>query len=90
MFLRWSDLDQDKALAWLRREAERCSGCGTFPFEDRGRYIAQAYQCPSCEIKEVESESDGAKAIKGAYVRLLPLSEVIYVDEDGEECLPEE
>jgi len=58
-FLSWPAMDQDKALAFLRRKALSCSGCGTRREEwdkDRYAYVASAQRCTGCELIAMESE----------------------------------
>lgn len=59
---RWTDEDQDKALAWARLQQHTCPRCGTLPeewVEPDGRtvpdppYIAEAARCYGCA--EVEA-----------------------------------
>jgi hypothetical protein len=51
-FLRWSQRDQDAALAWTSYEARRCRGCGTHPDEwaddPRAYHAHLSEQCPGC------------------------------------------
>lgn len=73
-FQSWSDEDQDKALAFRRRERSLCPGCGTSKEEwrvDPDAYLADVEVCHGCERVELENENDVAKA-KGAKVGLLP------------------
>lgn len=57
-FLAWSEDDQAKALAYVRREREKCSRCGTRKAEwekDRFAFVGNIEVCPGCEVLEQES-----------------------------------
>lgn len=59
-FLSWPAEDQDKALAYLRFERQRCSGCGTRKAEwerDPFAYVGNTRKCPGCEVLEQEAEN---------------------------------
>lgn len=82
-FLDWSELDQDKALAWVRRKAEQCNGCGTRRQEwldDRFAYVAESYTCPGCEVIAQERGNVPDKA-KGVHIRLVPFDLASEVSE---------
>lgn len=73
-FLEWDELDQDKALAWLREQATVCKGCGTRKAEwdrDRFAYVGQIKYCPGCEVLAMEQDNvpEGAR---GTTVHLAP------------------
>ncbi len=73
-FLSWTPLDQDKALAWRRAQAELCQGCGTRSSEwakDRFAYVGQTRYCPGCEILEQERENI-REGVQGVTVHLVP------------------
>lgn len=75
-FLSWSELDQDKALAWVRRQAEFCRGCGTRRedwLNDRFAFVAESEICPGCEVMEQE-KSNVPKESKGVHIRLVPFA----------------
>lgn len=75
-FLSWSELDQDKALAWVRRQALHCKGCGTRQEEwdeDRFAYVAESYICPGCEVIAQERENVPDKQ-KGVHIKLVPFA----------------
>ena len=75
-FLRWPEPDQDKALAYTTREAQRCSSCGTFSEDwmdgDRPKevppYLPDSVHCYGCEALEqertaiAEYRKDGGRA----------------------------
>lgn len=82
--LRWSDSDQDKALAFERYRRLACFGCGTFPDEwldpTTGRtvadppYIAEAVRCYGCAERDAvagEIRKAGGD-LDGISVRLRP------------------
>jgi hypothetical protein len=56
-FLSWSADDQDKALAWLADQSNRCPDCRTRPEEwdpaqggSRTAYVADVTRCLGCEV----------------------------------------
>ncbi len=69
VFLSWDEMDQDKAIEWLRREARKCPTCRTTREEwerDPTAYIGAHDICPGDEILEQERENvpDGAKGVR--------------------------
>lgn len=57
-FLAWSEDDQQKALWWQAREAQRCTGCGTHPDDwnedvggSRDAYVPEERTCPGCRAR---------------------------------------
>jgi hypothetical protein len=73
--LRWTELDQDKALAWKREQRKICPGCSTRRSEwdrDRDAYIGDIEVCPGCERVEQEQENVGQSKVKGVKIRLVP------------------
>ncbi len=74
-FLRWSELDQDKALAWAAAQREICV-CGTRRSEwerNPNAYVGFIDQCPGCELIELERDNV-PEGTKGAKVGLIPLA----------------
>jgi hypothetical protein len=72
-FLAWPDADQDKALGFLREQRQVCT-CGTRRDEwerDRFAYVAEQYQCPGCELLEMERAQVPEHA-RGVKVFLVP------------------
>ena len=70
VFLRWSDDDRDKALAWARLGRATCSDCGTRPDEweaDRDAYRPDHHICQGCleiaqhrgQIKDIAERTPG-------------------------------
>ena len=69
-FIKWDPLDQDKALAWVIAERQRCSNCGTVPSDwldgtgaDREPppYVATSELCVGCatlreKLEEIPEE----------------------------------
>lgn len=56
----WLPDDQDKALAWNRRQRELCSGCGTHSDEwkdDPDAYVGWLESCKGCERLEAENSN---------------------------------
>lgn len=68
-FLAWSDLDRAKALAWQRREGERCPSCGmdhTAPdgtrYDERSLpWRVEHHTCPSCRALALSVDPVGDK-----------------------------
>lgn len=64
VFLKWDPDDQDKAIAWSRRQKARCPGCGTIPEDwmDGGKpkehppYVADSFKCMGCLTLEYSNE----------------------------------
>ncbi len=91
-FLSWPADDQDKALAWLAEESERCGQCGTRSDEhdprvggDPHRYEAVASRCRGCELiaqKRRDLQKDAPDAL-GVRVGLQLAPE----DEDDDDVL---
>ena len=72
---RWEEEDRELALAYMRMDRERCSGCGTFSDEwdrDRFAYVAHATVCPGCENLEREKDNVPAEGVPGLKTYLLP------------------
>lgn len=70
----WLDDDQDKALAWTRREARRCPKCRTLPEEwerDPDAYLADTHRCLGCERVEQAYASVGDDE-RGVHAYLRP------------------
>jgi len=64
-FLSWDPDDQDKALAWMLHEGEKCPGCGTFPSEwlddegypvDPEPYDPKSLLCVGCKTLAEKQE----------------------------------
>lgn len=56
MFLEWDDADQDKALAWMVEDADRCSGCGTQSYEEPTSSIGEitCLVCSKLELRRAD------------------------------------
>lgn len=79
-FLNWDIDDQAKALGWAAEEAQRCSQCGTAPWEwaeDNHAYEAETRVCLGClEIGSAQKDSqEAAKSTPGlkTYLQKRPL-----------------
>lgn len=88
MFLSWDTQDQDKALAWLRDQSARCSGCGTRKDEwvrDKFAYVVHTEQCPGCEQVEAEHEEmrEDAHRKMGVKVTLIPRGLALSMIDEG-------
>lgn len=73
-FLSWDELDQDKALAYMREQRKICE-CGTRREEwerDRFAYVAMPYHCPGCELIEIEKRNLPDNAPPGIKIPLVP------------------
>lgn len=75
-FLGWCEGCQAKALAWSRRERERCHGCGIHPSdagEDPVAFVGWVTHCDWCEALEQEKrnipEEQASPAWKVSLVR---------------------
>jgi hypothetical protein len=72
----WTDLDQDKALAWNREQRKQCATCKTRKDEwesDPDRYVGNIERCPGCERLEQEQENvQQMKGAKGLKIGLVP------------------
>jgi hypothetical protein len=56
----WLGADRDKALWWLIRDRQTCSGCGTRAEEwedDLDAYTAEPHFCRGCEVRASADES---------------------------------
>lgn len=59
-FLAWCPCCQDKTLDYVRREREKCNGCGTHPDEwerDPDVYVGHLEECPGCSRLEAEDQN---------------------------------
>lgn len=89
--MEWDELDQDKALGWVREQAKRCSGCGTRASEwakDRFAYVGQVKYCPGCEVLEQERDNVREDA-RGVTVYLAPRELANDPDEEKDVGLQE-
>lgn len=79
----WTEEDQQKALWWMVRERQRCSGCGTHPDdwnEDLGgrrdAFVAEERTCPGCRERGpaeqlLQKEQHSGPAKHGARIVLV-------------------
>lgn len=73
-FLGWEPSDRAKTIAYALERAERCSSCGTSPWEwqaDPDAYVAVRQQCPGCMRREAVME-DTKDPPKGSSVVMMP------------------
>jgi len=90
VFLGWSDDDQDKALAWVSAEAEKCSRCRTTAAEwdpkqggSRTAYVADESRCLGCEVLDMAARDLGDEQdTLGMKLGLVPNDEP---DDDGDD-----
>lgn len=71
----WTDLDQDKALAWNREQRKLCPGCRTKKSEwdrDKDAYVGNTEVCPGCDRLEQEQENVRESKVRGVKVGLVP------------------
>lgn len=79
-FLSWSDDDRAKAMWWMVRERQTCSGCGTRREEWIGpddkphldAYEAKAQLCYGCRAISAEQERQGETPPAGLQIVLKP------------------
>lgn len=75
-FLSWSAEDRAKTLAYILEEAERCTLCGTAPWEweeNPFAYEPTEKFCKGCYQKEVSSHGD---QLPGTTIELAPVTEL--------------
>lgn len=65
-FLSWDQADQDAALAWQARQAQRCPSCGWHPEEGPRHHHVEV--CPSCSDRDRITSSDEFRSARGAHV----------------------
>lgn len=85
VFLDWPEDDQDKALAYMRDQAERCGGCGTKRSEwesDHFAYVGHVEVCPGCEAIAQEHENIDNAAKTGADTKGLRVGLVTQATAD--------
>ncbi len=90
---RWSGEDQDRVLAYLAEQKQRCRGCGTYEWE-RDDFLdtveADGYRCIVCEQRDARmTEIRETDALKhGLYMGWYPLGSEApgraEADADGE------
>lgn len=86
VFLDWDPDDQDKALAFVQDQRERCA-CGTRHSdwdEDPDAFIGWQRECPGCDRLERERENV-EKGMRGVHVFLLPKDEALRRMEAGDD-----
>lgn len=75
-FLAWTPQDRAKALAYILHEAEKCSLCGTAPWEweeNKFAYEPQEHRCQGCYLKQTYSDSMG-QVLPGTTVELVRIT----------------
>lgn len=71
---RWTEDDQDKALAYERYTRAKCGNCNTSLEEweeDQFAYVGHQWRCPGCEIIEQE-RGTVPEDQKGVQVGIIP------------------
>lgn len=85
-FLNWDPLDQDKALAWVLRERQKCPGCSTNPAdwkaEDGKAAIPPPWEwdlttCYGCRERERLARTV-PDDMRGVYTILMPVDLTEY------------
>jgi hypothetical protein len=78
-FLAWSQIDRDKAIAWVIREMKACPNCGTRGEEwdpkqggHRRAYVAEIRGCEGCIVKLRAENSEELTQGRGRRVVLIP------------------
>jgi hypothetical protein len=83
-FLSWDPEDRSKTIAWALEKGDRCSSCGTAPWEwaaDQQAYVAVRQQCPGCLRRESVME-DTKDPPKGSSVVLIPRAKAEAIARD--------
>lgn len=73
-FLKWDPEDRAKTLAYALESAQRCSMCGTAPWEweeNKYAYTAMDEFCQGCYQKSVFGDTQGS-SLPGTNVKLIP------------------
>jgi len=73
-FLSWDAEDRAKTMAYALESAQRCSMCGTAPWEweeNKFAYTAMDEFCRGCYQKSVFSDTQGS-SLPGTNVKLVP------------------
>lgn len=81
---RWSDADRAKVIAQALDSAERCSSCGTAPWEweeDPEAYVAVRVACSGCQARALVLEDRQAAAPPGTSVTLMPRAAALRLSE---------
>ncbi len=86
-FLSWPADDQDKAMAYLAEQSQRCKGCGTRSADwdpkqggSRTAFVADVSRCLGCEVLDMaKRDLAEEKDTLGIRLGLIPN------DEDDEE-----
>lgn len=72
--LAWEPEDRAKLTAWLLEDAQRCTMCGTAPWEwEENPYAYEPVQttCRGCQLKE-NAADDVAASARGSRIELVP------------------
>lgn len=79
VFLDWEPEDRAKVIAFLMEQAERCTMCGTAPWEwdeNKFAYTAVDHFCQGCYQKSIYSDTM-SKSLPGTNVKLVPTTPVM-------------
>lgn len=74
VFLNWSAEDRSKVLAYAMEQSQRCTGCGTAPWEweeNKFAYTAVDEFCPGCYQKSLFQDGE-SRSLPGTSVKLIP------------------
>lgn len=81
----WTETDRAKVIAFTIERGERCSMCGTAPWEwvaDPNAYMATTEICLGCQRRDALAEDNAAKEggqPKGSRVVLLPAQRALEI-----------
>lgn len=73
-FLKWDPEDRAKTIAYVLESGQRCSMCGTAPWEweeNKFAFTAVDEFCKGCYQKAIHTEQQGS-SLPGTNVKLIP------------------
>lgn len=80
VFLKWDPEDRAKTLAYALEQAQRCTQCGTAPWEweqNKFAYTPVDEFCQGCYKKSMFSEQESNKTLAGTNVKLIPTTPIV-------------
>jgi hypothetical protein len=80
VFLEWEPEDRAKVLAYAMEQSNRCSQCGTAPWEweeNKFAYTAVDDFCKGCYQKSVFSDQESNRSLPGTNVKLVPTTPLV-------------
>lgn len=78
-FLKWDPEDRAKVIAYILESSQRCTMCGTAPWEwEENKYAYTAVEefCQGCYQKSVYQDTQGS-SLPGTNVKLVPTTPVL-------------